>query len=61
MREGENGFVVEADDVDSLVDRLQWCIAHRDQLPTMGRRSYELVQGISAQSSAVRFQQIVTS
>jgi len=61
VREGENGFVVEADDVNSLVDCLQWCIAHRDQLPTMGRRSYELVQGISAQSSAVRFQQIVAS
>ena len=61
VREGENGFVVDADDVDSLVDRLEWCILHRDQLPAMGQRSYELVQGISAQSSAVRFQQIISS
>jgi glycosyltransferase involved in cell wall biosynthesis len=61
VREDENGYVVEADDVDGLVDRLEWCILHRDQLPAMGQRSYELVEGISAQSSAVRFQQIIAS
>lgn len=61
VREGESGFLVDADDVDGLVDRLEWCVAHRDQLPAMGRRSYEFVQGVSAQASAVRFQQIVAS
>ena len=61
VREGENGFLVNADDVDGLLDRLEWCVAHRDQLPAMGQRSFELVQGVSAQASAIRFTQIVAS
>lgn len=59
--EGENGFLVDADDVDGLLDRLEWCVDHRDRLPAMGQRSFELVQGVSAQASAIRFTQIVAS
>lgn len=58
--EGQNGFLIEADDVEMLIERLEWCVAHRDELPAMGRRSFERVQRISAQASAARFIEIVS-
>jgi len=57
--EGENGFRVEADDVDGMFFAMDWCANHRDQLPAMGRRSRELVQSFSADHGAQTFGQHV--
>ena len=55
VREGENGFRVEADDVQGMFVALNWCASHRDQLPDMGRRSRELVQPFDAVQGAQTF------
>ncbi len=55
VREGENGFRVEADDVPGLLAAMEWCATHRDQLPAMGRKSRELVQPFSAEQGAQTF------
>ena len=55
VREGENGFRIEADDVEALTAAMHWCATHRDRLPAMGRRSRELVEPFSAVQGAQTF------
>lgn len=38
IRDGDTGFVIEARDVDALVDRLRWCHAHAQDCAEMGAR-----------------------
>lgn len=52
VRDGENGFRIEADDVEALLTAMIWCTTHRDRLPEMGCRSQELVQPFSALAGA---------
>ncbi len=52
VRDGENGFCIEADDVEALKTAMTWCVTHRDRLSEMGRRSRELVQPFSAVQGA---------
>ncbi len=55
VREGENGFRVEADDIDGMFHAMSWCVKHQDQLPDMGKRSRELVQPFNAVQGAQTF------
>lgn len=44
IEEGENGFIVPAEDVDALAGRMEWILAHRDKLAEIGkkaRKTYE--------------------
>lgn len=45
--DGESGFVIPAGDPDALVEKLQWCIAHRDRLVAMGNAAREAVRGLT--------------
>jgi len=55
VREGENGFRVEADDSTELFSAMEWCATHRDRLLAMGERSQELVQPFNANQGAQTF------
>lgn len=39
--DGENGFIVEADNVSMLKDKMQWTVDHRDKLETIGNKARE--------------------
>lgn len=52
---GENGFRVEADDVDGMFAAMNWCATHRMRLPGMGKVSNEIVQPLSAVQGARTF------
>ena len=41
IEEGKNGFIVEADNVDMLRDKMQWVVNHRDKLEDIGNRARE--------------------
>lgn len=44
IRDGENGFVIPADDVNTLKERMEWILGNRDKLADIGknaRRTYE--------------------
>lgn len=43
VREGENGFVINVGDIDTLCERLGWVSNHADKLSEMGRVSYNIV------------------
>jgi glycosyltransferase involved in cell wall biosynthesis len=54
VREGINGFVLDCDDVDGWAARMEWCLAHRAELPGMGLASRQLVERFSSQAGAAR-------
>lgn len=39
IREGENGFVIPADDVDALKERMEWILDNKDRLAGIGRNA----------------------
>lgn len=41
VRDGETGFLIEADREAALIERMNWALAHRAQLPAMGARGRE--------------------
>jgi glycosyltransferase involved in cell wall biosynthesis len=45
VREGQNGFVVPARDVDRLAERLEWCIDHPKDLEAMRPAARETALG----------------
>ncbi|MBQ6540035.1 MAG: glycosyltransferase family 4 protein [Oscillospiraceae bacterium] len=47
VREGENGFVIPAGDVEALADRMRWCIAHRGALSSMGAAARDAVRNLT--------------
>jgi glycosyltransferase involved in cell wall biosynthesis len=55
VREGENGFRVEADDVNGMFSAMHWCATNRERLPQMGTISNEIVQSFSAAQGAQTF------
>ena len=55
VRPGENGLLVNADDVDRMHNAMQWCASHQSQLPHMGELSHEIVQPLSAVQGAQTF------
>jgi glycosyltransferase involved in cell wall biosynthesis len=55
VRDGQSGFVVERDDVDSLCRCMQYLADHPETAREFGRRSRELVEPFSAENGARRF------
>lgn len=48
ITDGEEGFIVEAGDPDTVTERLQWLADHEDQRVEMGRRAHmKVAQGFS--------------
>jgi glycosyltransferase involved in cell wall biosynthesis len=45
VREGQNGFIVPARDVDCLAERLEWCIDHPEDLEAMRPAARETALG----------------
>jgi len=39
VEEGKNGFLVNVGDVDAIVERLQWCLNHPDELAAMSQNA----------------------
>ena len=39
IRDGENGFVIPADDVDALKEKMEWILDNRDRLADIGRNA----------------------
>lgn len=39
MEHGRNGLLFASENAENLAEQIQWCIAHREQLPTMGRHA----------------------
>lgn len=39
ITEGENGFIVPVGDVDAIVDKINWCLLHPQELKEMSRRA----------------------
>lgn len=39
ITDGENGFIVPVRDVNSLADRMQWCLDNREQLDQIGLKA----------------------
>ncbi len=44
IKDGYNGFVIEAGDAGQLVDRIRWFMNHMDQLPTMQENAIQSVK-----------------
>lgn len=42
LKEGYNGFFVPLNDVDKLVEKMEWFIENKEQIQTMGKNSYDL-------------------
>ncbi len=61
VHDGENGFVVEANDVAALEHSMNWMIEHPESLIPFGHRSRELVEPFSAENGAKLMAQIVKS
>lgn len=39
IEDGENGFIVPVQDTNAIVDKMQWFINHREEIPRMGRNA----------------------
>lgn len=47
LEEGESGWVVPAEDVDALAERMQWCIRHRSKIDEMKEAAVRSAQSYS--------------
>ena len=43
----ENGFVVKAQSVDAIVEKIDWCITHKDRLEKMSENAIEIAKQYS--------------
>lgn len=59
IRDGEDGFVLEPDDVDGLAARLDWLASHRRQACEMGERAAVQAQSLSWQRHQERVAEII--
>lgn len=50
IEEGENGITFAVGNVDSLRERLQWCLTHRPEIGQMSKKTPQLVQGFSVEA-----------
>lgn len=41
---GENGFVFRNENAEDLAEKMSWCIEHRDELPSIGRKAREVYE-----------------
>ena len=49
IEEGENGLTFAAGDVDSLKEKLRWCVSHREDVKRMGERTSEFLEEFSVE------------
>jgi|SRR5450759_814222 len=52
VKNGENGFVFDGESVEQLTAHLLWLHEHVEELPRMGERSREIIQGYSPENFA---------
>jgi len=45
LAEGENGWIVPAENVDALAERMRWCVEHPEQVAAMQKPAVEAAQG----------------
>jgi len=43
IKDGYNGFLIESEDVDSLADRMSFCLEHEEECRIMGENGYRRV------------------
>jgi alpha-maltose-1-phosphate synthase len=61
IRNGTDGFVLEADDVQGLADKISWCAEHRGELVQMGRAAHERAQEFSWEAHTARLGAVLES
>jgi glycosyltransferase involved in cell wall biosynthesis len=44
VKDGENGFIVKVGDIDTIAQKLNYFNKNRDDIKTMGKKSFEIVQ-----------------
>lgn len=44
VRDGENGFLVPVRDVDAIYEKMEWFLAHPEELAAMGRKGRKLAE-----------------
>lgn len=59
VREGQDGFVLEPDDVEGLAAKLTWLAGHRVGAAEMGREAAERAKAVSWKAHAVRLREIL--
>ena len=59
IREGEDGFILEPDDVEGLAAKLDWLACHRQEACEMGRRAAIQAQLLSWERHAERVAEII--
>jgi glycosyltransferase involved in cell wall biosynthesis len=57
--EGRNGFLLDCEDVEGFAAKMEFFVAHPEEVREFGRRSREQAQKFSAQEGARRFQDCV--
>lgn len=60
IEEGVNGFVVEAQSVDALVEKILWCTENRSKLPQMGDAARRTAKEYSWEAYGDRLAMIMT-
>jgi glycosyltransferase involved in cell wall biosynthesis len=59
IRDGEDGFVLEPDDVDGLAARLNWLASHRRNACEMGRNAAVQAQSLSWERHQERVAELI--
>lgn len=59
IRDGQDGFVIEPDDVESLAGHLDWLATHRQQARQMGKEAAERAHEFSWSAHARRVAQLL--
>jgi len=59
VEEGKTGFTFRSMDAEDLKIKLDWMIQHRDELPNMGKRAYEKIQGWSFEKVVTAVEELV--
>lgn len=55
VTDGENGFIVEVDAVDQIVEKICFIYEHRELLPIMGEKAYETIKEKNSEANIVKF------
>ncbi len=60
VREGENGWIVPIRDPQAIIQRMEWCSTHRDQLAGMVKHTYQNFRPRDWIDMAADFESIVS-
>jgi glycosyltransferase involved in cell wall biosynthesis len=61
VAEGETGWVVPADDVDALANRMKWCVEHQEQVRAMRDACINTAQNYSWEAYHERVIDVIVS